>query len=148
MSINLNQIQHHQRILITGKRGSEIFTHCKKVMDFYKRDYDVISDGSESVSEGPVVFIVSDQNLTEFEPHIALLDQVAPEEKAELEQLADSIPKSGTIVYNESDKLAFGIGSKERTDVHRESYKNDTTAAAKSLLKRIGINEARFDQAQ
>ncbi len=147
MSISLDQIQHHQRILLTGKRAQEIFSHCQRVLDFHKKAYDYVLPEAQRISEGPIVFIISDDANQALEPHIALIDLIPDQEKDKFELLVDSLPKSGTVVYNEGDKVVNEICSKERKDVHRVAYKNDTQEAAKGLLKRIGINEARFNQA-
>ncbi len=147
MSISLDQIQHHQRILLTGNRAEEIFSHCQRVLDFHNKAYDHVLPGDQHISEGPIVFIISDDAYEALEPHIALIDHIADGEKEKYESLVDSLPKSGTVVYNEGDKVVNELCSKERTDVHRVAYKNDTLEAAKGLLKRIGINEAGFNQA-
>ncbi len=148
MTTSLSQIRHHQRIVITGDRASEIFRHCQRVLDFHKKAYDFILPDAERISEGPIVFIIPRDSFQEFEPHIALIDHISEGTIDSYEALADSLPKSGTIVYNETDKAVNDICSKERTDVHKVSYKNDPEEAAKGLLKRIGINETRYDQAQ
>jgi hypothetical protein len=97
-----------------------------------------------TISTGPIVFIEADANGSEYDPHIALIDHVTPDQKTTFTQLADGMPKSGTLVFNEKDKLSNEICSVQRTDVHLETYADDVQQAAMALLKRVGISEESF----
>jgi hypothetical protein len=148
MPTTLDKILHHQRILVTGKRSAEIIDTCCKVLDHYKRAYDIATSKKTSISNGPLVLIEAPENLNDFDPHIALMDQVSSTEKDSYMKLADGISKSGTLVYNKLDKITDEICSIQRTDVHLEPFAmNSVNDAAMALLKRVGISEESFKKA-
>ena len=92
--------------------------------------------------EAPLVVIEGDEYFTSpldrtpkfmhYQPHIALISGIAwdhynvfPTWEAYVKQfelLADSIPKAGTIIYDESDDMLNVIGQKERPDVVNMPY--------------------------
>jgi len=141
-----SQIQHHQRILITGPRAQIILEGCRKVLNAQNRPYDILTDKEESLNQGPIVFITSDK-FTDFNPHIVLVDSVPSEYADKFEALVGGLPKSGTLVFNGSDESAKKIGNKELEDVHKEEYTGtDVSSAVKKLVRRIGIPEEVFDK--
>lgn len=147
MAKEINQIQHHQRILITGPRAYEILALCKKVLDAHTKPYDILTDQEQSISNDPIVLIVS-ANFKDYNPHIVLIDAVIDAHKDQLNALAVGLPRSGTLIYNSTDTRAKEIGEKELEDVHKEEYKGeDVHAAAKKLVQQIGISEDMFDSA-
>ncbi|NOS92004.1 MAG: hypothetical protein HOP30_08780 [Cyclobacteriaceae bacterium] len=125
----------------------------------------------------PVLIIESDTQLTEFQHHVLLLTSVSESRTAEFNSLADATPKGGTLLYPEGDGKLKAIGAKERADVQPIPYKiiphevkNGITslitstnekfplqisgeenmlllAAAKELLKKIGISSSQFYKA-
>lgn len=148
MTTTLDKILHHQRILVTGSRSAEIIDLCCKVLDHYKRAYDVAATNKTSISEGPLVLIMAPENLNDFDPHIALIDQVSSDEKDAYMKLADNMPKSGTLVYNKLEKITEEICSLKRIDVHLEPFETtEVKDAAMALLKRVGISEESFQKA-
>ncbi len=105
---------------------------------------------------------------------IVLGNNASTENLPQLEALADATPKGGTIIYPKNHSALNKIGSKERADVQSipyEVYKHETVegktvlisstkeripielsgdlelqcvAAAKELLKKIGISSGNF----
>ena len=145
MTTPLDQILHHQRILVTGNRSSEIIDACCKVLDHYHRHYDLVSSKKTRIGVGPIAIIEASDDLIAYDPHIALIDEVSDSNKSMYETLASCMPKSGTLVYNELNKTAKEICSEERKDVHLEAYASgDVQDAAMALLKRVGISEESF----
>jgi len=145
MSNEIRQIQHHQRILITGSRANSILSLCRKVLDAQNKPYDILTDQEQSIDKGPIVFIVSD-TFGNFDPHIVLIDHVDAGHEREFRAMAEGLPKSGTLVYNGTDHLAKEIGNLDLKDVHKEEYhSDDVTSAARRLVNRIGISDKIFD---
>ena len=146
MSPILNQIQNHQRILITGERAYEILSTCRQVLDAQKKPYDLLTDREQSIKSAPMVFIVS-STFTDYDPHIVLIDAVSNEDLDKFNQLVEGLPKSGTLVYNSNDSNTLKIGKKELVDVHKEEYEgDDINSAARTLVRRIGISEEMFNK--
>ena len=147
MSEEINQIQNHQRILITGERAYEILASCRRVLDVEGKPYDIFTDQEQAINNGPIVFIVS-ASFTNYDPHIVLVDAVADEHKGKFLDLINGLPKSGTLVYNSSNASAKEIGEIELEDIHKEEYaETEVTSAARALVRRIGINEEIFNKA-
>ncbi|MFT6867105.1 MAG: UDP-N-acetylmuramate: L-alanyl-gamma-D-glutamyl-meso-diaminopimelate ligase [Cyclobacteriaceae bacterium] len=194
MPIDLTLINNKQRILITGNHGLEkISKIIRAVLDHLKKPYGYM-DSSESIAlENPIIFYKGGSELEngealfhQFQPHIALIYKISeklPEGYesfeqylGEYEKLADNLPKSGSIVYSESDNVTMMIGKKERVDVRAIEFdklvgqktksgyilkfENDAfevvtdnenflshAAASLAFLKRIGITEAQFHAA-
>lgn len=146
MSELLTQIENHQRVLITGPRKSQILEACKTVLNFYAKPYSWIDEeGTLQGSEESLVFIVAGGEADDYLPHIALIDSIKEKEQDSYLRLANSIPKSGTLVYNLDDEIAEAICAVERPDVHQETYSGNEIEAAKGLLRRLGVTEDRFD---
>ncbi len=128
-------------------------------------------------SGAPVLIIEGNSQLGEFQHHVLLLTASSDTSLAELTSLADATPKGGILLYPESDSKLKAIGAKERVDVQPIPYKvishevkNGVTtlvtstnekfplqiqgeenmlllAAAKELLKKIGISSSQFYKA-
>ena len=143
---NSNQLQHHQRILITGERAYEILSTCRQVLDTQNKPYDLFTDQGQSINFAPMVFIIS-STFTDYDPHILLIDAVSNDDFDDFDKLAERLPKSGTLVYNSADSNALKISEKELLDVRKEEYKDGhIIAAAKTLVCRIGITEEMFNE--
>ena len=148
MSSLPEQIAHHQRILICGNRRTEIFKYCETALNFYGKNFLLIDESEAMVGDDrTMVFILALDEAGKYSPHIALIDEIDDSTVEMYSDLADKIPKSGTLVYNSNNSLAKNIGEKDHTDVHKETFSGDVVEASKRLLRRIGINDERFDAA-
>lgn len=148
MATPFSSIQDHQRILITGPRKREILEYCSKVLNHYQKEFAFIDESGELVGESEsIVFIISGGEAQDFQAHIALIDEVSNEEFESYTDLANSIPKSGTLVFNTENVNANNICASDRVDVHKETFAGDPSQAARGLLRRIGVNDERFDSA-
>lgn len=135
--------------MITGASAPAILSHVRKVLDHHGRHYDLMTPTETHIGDGPIVLIVPERyDGQALAPHILVIDRVDENEKAHITQLADGLPKAGTVVYNSSDKTVEAICGTKRADVYQEPYKEGAENAARSLLKRIGITEQMFDQAK
>lgn len=145
------------------------FNH--KAFNFFSEGQFTIQAGA------PILIVESDTALHAFQHHVLLLTSAAENRLSEFTQLADATPKSGIILYPEGDAKLKTIGSKERADVQPIPYKiipHEVTngaftlvtstnekfilkitgednmlllAAAKELLKKIGISSSQFYKA-
>ncbi len=145
------------------------FNH--KVFHFYSEGQLTEQKGA------PVLIIESETQLTEFQHHVLMLTAISKNRLAEVASLADATPKGGIVLYPEGDAKLKAIGAKERADVQPIPYKiiphevkNAVTtlvtstnekfplqihgeenmlllAAAKELLKKIGISSSQFYKA-
>jgi UDP-N-acetylmuramate: L-alanyl-gamma-D-glutamyl-meso-diaminopimelate ligase len=199
------QSEHKQRVVIAGSHGKTSITSIiLHVLKFHKRKFDYLVgaqiEGFELMvqltEDAPIIIMEGDEYLSSalemkskflfYHPHIVLISGVAwdhfnvfpkfDDYVAAFEQLADGLPKAGSIVYDETDDIVKVIGDKEREDVNRLPYKahpytvkNGKVAlktdegaipvkifgehnmknlmGAKLILDRLGINEAMFYQA-
>jgi UDP-N-acetylmuramate: L-alanyl-gamma-D-glutamyl-meso-diaminopimelate ligase len=119
---------------------------------------------------------ISSQSI-DYRHHVLLLTSSAEEELNEITKLVNATPKSGMIIFPEEDQKLKTIIGKERADVQLLSYKilgheikdgrtfiinrtNDkfpvplngkqellALAAAKELVRKIGISSAQFYKA-
>jgi UDP-N-acetylmuramate: L-alanyl-gamma-D-glutamyl-meso-diaminopimelate ligase len=139
-----------QRIVIAGSHGkttiTSILMHVLKAVN-KKFDYMVGAriEGFEtmaSLTDAPIIIIEGDEYLSSpidripkflhYHPHIVLISGIAwdhinvfpefEEYERQFELLADSIPKAGTIFYDDTDDLVSIIGAKERPDVKQKPY--------------------------
>jgi UDP-N-acetylmuramate: L-alanyl-gamma-D-glutamyl-meso-diaminopimelate ligase len=139
-----------QRIVIAGSHGkttiTSIIMHALKSVG---KDFDYMVgariEGFETMaklSNSPVIIIEGDEYLSSpinripkflhYHPHIVLISGIAwdhinvfpefDEYEKQFELLADSVPKSGTIFYDDTDDLVSIIGAKERKDVKQKPY--------------------------
>lgn len=192
MEINTNELKNKQRIFIGGNQGaSEIYDLTKKILTHINKPADFVTLGEPLVvTDAPVVLIkeganpVFDENLIrELDIHILLvhnvLDNISANHEdfeqyiAHLEQIADGLPKAGSLLYFEEDHVATMMGKKERTDVKNIEYsslKSQTSddgliielngvkvelntsdkdfaahaGGARALLNRIGVSDEQF----
>ncbi|MES2794403.1 MAG: Mur ligase domain-containing protein [Bacteroidota bacterium] len=139
-----------QRIVIAGSHGkttiTSILMHVLKSVG-KKFDYLVGSrlEGFEtmaSLTDAPIIIIEGDEYLSSpidrvpkflhYHPHIVLISGIAwdhinvfpefDEYERQFELLADSVPKAGTIYYDDTDDLVSIIGAKDRPDVKHKPY--------------------------
>jgi UDP-N-acetylmuramate: L-alanyl-gamma-D-glutamyl-meso-diaminopimelate ligase len=139
-----------QRIVIAGSHGKTTITsmvmHVLKDLN-KKFDYMVGAriEGFEtmaSLSDAPIIIIEGDEYLSSpidripkflhYHPHILLISGIAwdhinvypefEEYERQFELLADTIPKAGTLIYDDTDDLVSIIGAKERPAVKQKPY--------------------------
>jgi UDP-N-acetylmuramate: L-alanyl-gamma-D-glutamyl-meso-diaminopimelate ligase len=172
--------QHNdcQRILIIGPGRDLVSNIIVAVLKFNNRKFSSITDGEgEWNTEAPIAIFRDKQiaNLPHYRHHIILL--TGPLENVEAssyEMLLNATPKSGIVLYPESDAGLKSIGSKERADVQAIPYKTipheekngrvtlvtstnekfpiqltgeqtlELLGAAKEMLKKIGISSGQF----
>jgi UDP-N-acetylmuramate: L-alanyl-gamma-D-glutamyl-meso-diaminopimelate ligase len=196
------QSKDMQRVVIAGSHGKTTITSMilhvlhanNRVFNYLVgaqiEGFDYMVKLSE---EAPLIVIEGDEYFTSpldstpkfmhYQPHIALISGIAwdhfnvfPTWEAYVKQfelLADSLPKAGTIIYDESDDMLNVIGQKERSDVISLPYLahpyrvdhgktvllNEGTEVpvlvfgehnmkningAKSVCERLGITDAQF----
>ncbi len=167
-----------QRILLVGDQRKKLAQFITHMLSFNKKAFNFFSEGKLTEQQGaPVLIIESDTQLTGFQHHVLLLTAAGDNQLTEFSSLADATPKSGILLYPESDPKLKAIGAKERADVQLIPYKiiphevkNQVTtlvtstnekfplqiggeenllllAAAKELLKKIGISSSQFYKA-
>lgn len=145
------QSQDKQRVVIAGSHGKTTITSMilhvlqanNRVFNYLVgaqiEGFDYMVKLSE---EAPLIVIEGDEYFTSpldrtpkfmhYQPHIALISGIAwdhfnvfPTWEAYVKQfelLADSLPKAGAIIYDESDDMLNVIGQKERSDVSNLPY--------------------------
>ncbi|WP_414617862.1 UDP-N-acetylmuramate--L-alanine ligase [Dyadobacter sp. 32] len=143
--------QDKQRVVIAGSHGKTTITSMiLHVLQANNRVFNYLVGAQiegfdymvKLADEAPLVVIEGDEYFTSpldrtpkfmhYQPHIALISGIAwdhynvfPTWEAYVKQfelLADSIPKAGTIIYDESDDMLNVIGQKERPDVVSMPY--------------------------
>lgn len=170
------QAVNKQRIMIVGdnrKTTGRIIAH---VLKHHQRKFDYVADQQDhvTISEAPVFIYESPGTEAQgFHHHILVLTPNAPSAST----LCDLTPKSGIIVYPEWDTITKGVAAKERADVLTIAYKPykhekkgaelalvsstnerfpikfsdaatlEAAAAAKEVLKKIGISSSQFYKA-
>jgi UDP-N-acetylmuramate: L-alanyl-gamma-D-glutamyl-meso-diaminopimelate ligase len=140
------QSKDMQRVVIAGSHGKTTITSMiLHVLNANRRTFNYLVgaqiEGFDYMvklsEEAPLIVIEGDEYFTSpldstpkfmhYQPHIALISGIAwdhynvfPTWEAYVKQfelLADSLPKAGTIIYDESDDMLNVIGQKERADV-------------------------------
>jgi UDP-N-acetylmuramate: L-alanyl-gamma-D-glutamyl-meso-diaminopimelate ligase len=144
------QSQHKQRIVIAGSHGktsiTAIIMHVLRQVG-KKFDYMVGAriegfDNMTSLTDAPIIIIEGDEYLSSpidrqpkflhYKPHVALISGIAwdhinvypnfEDYERQFELLADSLPKAGSLIYDETDDLLSIIASKERPGVRNKPY--------------------------
>ena len=193
-----------QRIVVAGSHGKTTITAIVvHVLTYFKREFDYVIgarikgiENTVKLSNAPVIIIEGDEYLCSpldrtpkflrYQHHIGVISGVAwdhanvfPTEEEYLKQFdvfADQTPKSGILIFCETDTMVAIVGNKQRADVVSVGYRAHTHAsengkeylingkdrvhiqifgahnlqnisAAKELLKRIGISNEQFYQA-
>lgn len=193
-----------QRVIIAGSHGKTTITGIVvHVLNYYNRSFDYVIgarikgvDNPVKLSDAPLIVVEGDEYLCSaldptpkflrYQHHIGLISGVAwdhanvfPTEEEYLKQFdkfADQTPKSGILIFCESDPMVSVVGNKQRNDVISVPYKAHPHAVengqeyltngkeripikifgnhnlqningAKELLKRIGITTEQFYKA-
>ncbi|PWJ60038.1 UDP-N-acetylmuramate: L-alanyl-gamma-D-glutamyl-meso-diaminopimelate ligase [Dyadobacter jejuensis] len=143
--------QNKQRVVIAGSHGkTSVTSMILHVLKFHNRVFDYLVgaqlDGFENMvklsNDAPVIIIEGDEYFTSpldktpkfmhYQPHIALISGIAwdhynvfstwEQYVQQFERLADSIPKAGAIIFDETDNMLDVIGRKGRPDVAAIPY--------------------------
>lgn len=193
-----------QRVIIAGSHGKTTITGIVvHVLNFYNRSFDYVIgarikgvDNPVKLSDAPLIVIEGDEYLCSaldptpkflrYQHHIGLISGVAwdhanvfPTEEEYLKQFdkfADQTPKSGILIFCDSDPMVSVVGNKQRADVISVPYKAHSHVlengqeyltngkeripikifgnhnlqninGAKELLKKIGISSEQFYKA-
>ena len=145
------QSKHKQRVVIAGSHGKTTITSMiLHVLKYNNRIFNYLVgaqiegfDNMVQLSDhAPLIVIEGDEYFTSpldstpkfmhYQPHIALISGIAWDHfnvfptwelyVKQFESLADSIPKAGTIVFDETDDMLDVIGQKGRPDVVSTPY--------------------------
>lgn len=145
------QSQSKQRVVIAGSHGKTTITSMVlHVLKFNNRNFNYLVgaqiggfDNMVRLAENaPVIVIEGDEYFTSpidptpkfmhYQPHIALISGIAWDHfnvfptwelyVKQFEQLADSLPKAGAIIFDETDDMLDVIGQKGRPDVASIPY--------------------------
>ncbi|WP_255701039.1 UDP-N-acetylmuramate--L-alanine ligase [Dyadobacter sp. CY323] len=145
------QSQNKQRVVIAGSHGKTTITSMiLHVLKFNNRIFNYLVgaqiegfDNMVNLSEkAPLIVIEGDEYFTSpldhtpkfmhYQPHIALISGIAWDHfnvfptwesyVKQFELLADSLPKAGTIIFDETDDMLDVIGQKGRPDVVSTPY--------------------------
>ncbi|SKC15332.1 UDP-N-acetylmuramate--L-alanine ligase [Dyadobacter psychrophilus] len=145
------QSQNKQRVVIAGSHGKTTITSMiLHVLNYNKRVFNYLVgaqiEGFDNMvklsEEAPLIVIEGDEYFTSpldptpkfmhYQPHIALISGIAWDHfnvfptwesyVKQFELLADSLPKAGGIIFDETDDMLDVIGQKERPDVVSKPY--------------------------
>jgi len=150
------------------------------VLNYFKRKFDYVTPTKEKISTAAVIVIEPAKGANDYSAynhHILIISQLSAEDKPIISKLANATPKSGTIIYDDTNPLAREIGKVERADIFLNPYASakhevsdgkvtlisggnekfpihlsstddlKNVSAAKELLKKIGISSAQFYKA-
>jgi UDP-N-acetylmuramate: L-alanyl-gamma-D-glutamyl-meso-diaminopimelate ligase len=145
------QSVNKQRVVVAGSHGKTTITSMiLHVLKFNNRVFNYLVgaqlEGFDNMvklsDEAPLIVIEGDEYFTSpldptpkfmhYQPHITLISGIAWDHfnvfptwemyVKQFELLADSIPKAGAIVFDETDDMLDVIGQKERPDVISTPY--------------------------
>ena len=145
------QSVNKQRVVVAGSHGKTTITSMiLHVLKFNDRVFNYLVgaqlEGFDNMvklsDEAPLIVIEGDEYFTSpldptpkfmhYQPHIALISGIAWDHfnvfptwelyVKQFELLADSLPKAGAIVFDETDDMLDVIGQKERPDVISAPY--------------------------
>lgn len=172
-----------QRIVITGQGNAVIGAVVRHVLTQHKRKFDYVGNGQAGLlTDAPVLIIEApvSPELLDYKHHLGVLsrvEQANSEELHWLERFANATPKSGILIYADSDSKIKAIATKERADVLTIPFKTyaheiqqgktlltastqekfpislsgdlhlQYLSAAKEVLKKIGISSGQFYEA-
>lgn len=140
-----------QRVVIAGSHGkTSITAMILHVMKAHNREFDYLVgakiDGFDTMvklsKNAPVIIVEGDEypasptdlvpKFLHYHPHIVLISGIAWDHfniyptwdvyVDQFEKLADSLPKSGTLIFDETDDMLGVIGKNERLDVRAVPY--------------------------
>ncbi len=193
-----------QRVVIAGSHGKTTITAIVvHVLQHFKRSFDYVIgarikgiENAVKLSDAPVIIIEGDEYLCSaldptpkflrYQHHIGLISGVAwdhanvftteEEYLKQFDKFADQTPKSGILIFCETDTMVGIVGNKQRPDVVKVGYKAHShstengkeflttgkekipiqifgahnlqnISAAKELLKKVGITNEQFYEA-
>ncbi len=193
-----------QRVVVAGSHGKTTITAIVvHVLNYFKRSFDYVIgarikgvENTVKLSDAPVIIIEGDEYLCSpldgtpkflrYQHHIGVISGVAwdhanvfhteEEYLKQFDLFADQTPKSGVLIFCETDTMVGIVGNKLRPDVVSIGYKAHTHAtengkeflingkervpvqifgahnlqnisAAKELLKKVGITNEQFYEA-
>ncbi len=193
-----------QRIVVAGSHGKTTITAIVvHVLNYFNRPFDYVIgakikgiENQVKLTNAPFIIIEGDEYLCSaldptpkflrYQHHIGVISGVAwdhanvftteEEYLKQFDRFADQTPKSGILIFCETDTMVGIVGNKQRPDVINIGYKAHTHAlengmefltngkeripikifgvhnlqnisAAKELLKKIGITNDQFYQA-
>ncbi len=145
------QSLHKQRVVIAGSHGKTTITSMiLHVLRFNNRVFDYLVgaqlEGFDTMvkltDNAPVIVIEGDEypasptdphpKFSHYHPHITLISGIAWDHYnvfptwevyvEQFEKLADSLPKSGVLIFDETDDMLDVIGKNERLDVRPVPY--------------------------
>lgn len=145
------QSEHKQRVVVAGSHGkTTIAAMIIHALKHHNRSFDYLVgaqlEGFDTMvrltDDAPVIVVEGDEypaspiDLTpkflHYQPHIALISGVAwdhvniyptwEEYVDQFENLAESMPKAGILIFDETDDMLDVIGQKERPDVTKVPY--------------------------
>ncbi len=145
-----SQSTNKQRVVIAGSHGKTTITSMiLHVLKYHNRKFDYMVgariegfDTMASLSDEPVIVIEGDEYLSSpidrrpkflhYHPHVALISGIAwdhinvfktfEDYERQFELLAEGLPKSGTLIYDETDDLVDIIGKQERVGIQSVAY--------------------------
>jgi UDP-N-acetylmuramate: L-alanyl-gamma-D-glutamyl-meso-diaminopimelate ligase len=148
--------EHKQRIVVVGSQGRDIVASIMVyVLEYYKRQVDYViasqskKDYQVKLSKAPIIIIDGSESpstplyhtpqFIKYKQHIGIINDIewSPDNTSlnendfirQYDLFADAAPKSGILIYHESDKIAGVICNKERTDVLYIPYKSHPIAS-------------------
>lgn len=164
-----------QRIIITGEQSGLITKLIRYVLSANQRKFDLYTAGqAQELTDAPVLLIETQDQLADYHHHILLLSEVSANRFKELEEIANTTPKGGIIIFPDDNKGLKALAVRERPDVqaipysaYKHEVKNGKTllisstnekipivlntetelkciGAARELLKKIGISSGQF----
>ena len=145
------QSLHKQRVVIAGSHGkTSITSMILHALRFNNRKFDYLVgaqvEGFDAMvklsDDAPVIVVEGDEypasptdlvpKFLLYHPHVALISGIAWDHVniyptydsyvEQFEKLADSLPKSGVLIFDESDDMLDVIGKNERRDVRAVPY--------------------------
>lgn len=146
------QSKHKQRVVIAGSHGkTSITSMILHVLKFHQRNFDYLVGAQiegfdlmvKLTSDAPVIILEGDEYLSSalerrskfhfYHPHIVLFSGIAWDHfnvfptfesyVKTFEELADRLPKAGSLYFDETDDILRVIGQKDRADVAAHPYK-------------------------
>ncbi|MBS1490593.1 MAG: hypothetical protein JSS93_08700 [Bacteroidetes bacterium] len=113
-----------QRILVLGKNRTRILQIILFVLKYNNRKYSVSSPAAERFDDSPIMIIEpGDTNaLSAYQHHILIFSELPLADKLLYSTLADETPKSGSIIFDETDPVSSEIAKKQRPDVAASGY--------------------------
>lgn len=141
--------QHKQRIVILGDENiiAPLFSIVVHILSYLSRSFDYVTSFANwpikvKLSDAPVIFLQADSapasildervQFLAYQPHIAVMHGLGPVDSQKndtlkgylnlLNQVADGLPKAGSLFYNAGVTEIKKIGDKHRVDVKNIPY--------------------------